>query len=80
MPGSKPGRSEGNQHDQSYPSQIAAERPALVTRVYCEYDYEYADPENTVRGGTQPIHNTERVDEFNRQLRGGHAAERLRRG
>ena len=80
MPGSKPGHNAGTFHDQSYPSQIAAERPSLVTRIYCEYDYEYADPVNTVRGGTQPIHNTERVDEFNRELRGGQRAERLRRG
>ena len=60
----------GNIRDKIYPSQIAAERPALVTRIHCE---EPEEPNNTLRGGEHEMHGSERVERFNRQLRGGHS-------
>ena len=62
----------GNIRDKIYPSQIAAERPALATRIHCQADPE---PEETLRGGEQEMHVSTRVDRFNRQLRGGHSQE-----
>jgi len=62
----------GNIRDKAYPSQIAAERPALATRIHCE---EPAEADETLRGGEHEMHVTERVERFNRQLRGGHSQE-----
>jgi hypothetical protein len=63
-------KEEGNIRDKIYPSQIAAMRPALVSRIHCE---ESERPEETLRGGERPMHTRERVEQFNRQLRGGHS-------
>lgn len=54
--------------DRTYPSQIAAERPALVTRIHC---FETPEPDETLLGGEQEMHTSERVDLFNRHLRTG---------
>jgi hypothetical protein len=63
----------GPVRDKTYPSQIAAERPALVTRIHCE---ESPEPEETLRGGEKEMHTDERVALFNRQLRGGAHGDR----
>lgn len=55
----------GNIRDKTYPSQIAAERPALVTRIQCE---ESGEPSESIRGRE----GDDRVAEFNRRLRAGH--------
>lgn len=70
----------GSVRDKTYPSQIAGQRPALATRFQCEetredemedhspLEGEYS-PQLTIRGDK----NDDRVAEFNRQLREGHA-------
>lgn len=74
--------------DKAYPSEIAAQRPALATRIHCEIDYreEREMEKGSIRGDqgldlhghfeeTGPKHGdiTEnRVAEFNRALRSGH--------
>ena len=63
----------GPVRDKTYPSQIAAERPAFVTRIHCE---EPVEPEETLRGGEKAEHTSERVALFNRQLRGGAHGDR----
>lgn len=58
------------QRDRMYPSQVAAERPLGEGRIHCEVEDNSADG---LRGGAAPMHNSERVDRFNEQLRSGHA-------
>lgn len=64
----EPDPNRGPKRDKTYPSQIAAERPALATRIHCVEDYEEMSPERTVRGSE----GEDRVSLFNRQLREGH--------
>jgi hypothetical protein len=51
MPGYKP-EQHGLIRDKIYPSEIAAQRPAFVTRIHCSvpYDEERETREDTVRG------------------------------
>jgi len=65
----KPNPNSGPSRDKTYPSQIAAERPALVTRIRC---YETPDIDATLRGGEQPMHTESACEKFNRYLRAGH--------
>lgn len=76
----RPGTTFGVVRDKAYPSEIAGQRPALATRIECEETREYespdhsefdseSSPQNTIRGDR----TDDRVAEFNRQLRGGHA-------
>lgn len=58
------------QRDKMYPSQVASERPLGATRIDCEVEDNAAEGN---RGGEHAMHNSERVDTFNRQLREGHA-------
>ena len=58
--------------DQIYPSQIAAERPALTTKITCHDGNRFEDTRKGLRGGLQPEHTDERCAEFNRALRAGH--------
>lgn len=60
----------GPVRDRTYPSQIAAERPMMAPRIHC---YETPEPDETLRGGEQPMHGESAVEKFNRELRGGHA-------
>jgi hypothetical protein len=60
-------RQHGQIRDVCYPSVIAAERPALVTRLTWEDD---RDPDELASMGSEA---EDRVARFNRQLRGGHA-------
>lgn len=60
----------GTVRDRTYPSQIAAERPMCAPRIHCYVDPE---PEETLRGGEQPMHTESACEKFNRELRGGHA-------
>jgi hypothetical protein len=57
----------GPVRDKTYPSEIAAERPALATRIHCVEDFEERDPRNSIRGNEED----DRCAEFNRQLRKG---------
>jgi hypothetical protein len=58
----------GPARDKLYPSQIAAERPMMTTRIHC---YETPDIEDVLRGGEQPMHTESACDKFNRELRSG---------
>jgi hypothetical protein len=59
----------GNQRDKTYPSQIAAERPMLTTRIHC---YEYStDGNESLAGGEHDEHTESAIERFNRQLRSG---------
>ena len=70
----------GPVRDKTYPSEIAAQRPALATRIQCEetreddapdhgmLEAEYS-PSRTIRGDR----SDDRCAKFNEQLRGGHA-------
>lgn len=59
----------GPVRDKTYPSEVAAQRPALATRIHCVEPFEERDPNNTLMGNE----STDRVALFNRQLREGHA-------
>lgn len=67
-------REEGPFRDKTYPSQIAAERPALTTRVRC---FEKPDADEALRGGEQPMHTETACERFNRELRAGHAGRNI---
>ena len=54
--------------DKLYPSEIAAERPMLATRIHCE-KHDDNSGEESIRGSLRE--NV--VERFNRELRGGHA-------
>lgn len=87
MPGYKP-RQNGLIRDKIYPSEIAAQRPAFVTRIHCEIGYqeEREAERGTIRGDQgfdpYPPHEEDgpragditesRCAEFNRALRSGH--------
>lgn len=87
MAGYKP-KQDGLIRDKTYPSEIAAQRPALVTRIHCEISWrdEREMREGTIRGdqglelnapyeesGPRQGDITEsRCDEFNHALRSGH--------
>lgn len=58
----------GPVRDKAYPSQIAAERPMMAPRIHCT---DIPDPEDSLRGGEQPMHDDTMVDRFNSQLRSG---------
>ena len=68
----------GRKRDQAWASEIAGERPALVTRIQCEEGREI-DPRNTLRGVPPPEDMFEpeppafenQVARFNRSLREG---------
>lgn len=60
----------GQVRDKAYPSQIAAERPIAAPRIHCE---ETPDPNDSLRGGAQPMHTEAMCDRFNHELRAGHA-------
>lgn len=64
----EPNPNMGPKRDKTYPSQIAAERPALATRIHCVEPYEEMSPETSIRG----TEGEDRVALFNRQLREGH--------
>lgn len=67
-----------SERDQIYPSEVAAQRPALATKVDCSGDYYESDPAHSIRGVKQePMPSIEEHEEdesavarFNRQLRG----------
>lgn len=60
----------GVKRDETYASQIAAERPIGFGRIHCELDAEDADPNNCLMGGEHSEHDSEAVSKFNRELRG----------
>jgi hypothetical protein len=78
----------GNIRDKTYPSEIAAQRPALATRIHCEespyvetdrdeaMEHEAAirsdEREPSIRGSRAD----DRSAQFNRQLRGGAHGDR----
>jgi hypothetical protein len=64
----KPEPASGPVRDKVYPSQIAAERPMMATRIHCA---EQPQIEDTLRGGEQPMHTESACDKFNRELRSG---------
>lgn len=61
----------GRKRDKAWPSEIAAQRPALVTRIQCNDPYEIRDSANTIRGEREPGSQSSH-DLFNERLRGGH--------
>lgn len=72
-------REYGLVRDKAYPSEIAAQRPALATRIQCQEteefhpsdhpDYENeSSPSRSIRGDR----NDDRCAMFNRALRAGH--------
>ena len=67
----------GRLRDQAWPSQIAAQRPALVTRIQCDEPAEEVDANRTIRGSSVnyegEVEGEGRLAIFNRQLRRGHA-------
>jgi hypothetical protein len=54
--------------DQTYPSQVASQRPKLATRIHCPEGYE----ETSGEGSLTASPTEDRVAEFNRALRSGH--------
>ena len=56
--------------DKAYPSQIAAERPICAPRIHCETT---PNPNDTLRGGPQPMHTDSACERFHHELRAGHA-------
>jgi len=81
-----PGYRQGGGRDESNPAEIAGHRPALVTRIVTELDYEETDPRHSLRGQPDELYEDEsyhhdmNAEKFNRELRGGQSIERLRRG
>ena len=70
----------GPKRDKMYPSEIAGQRPTLVTRIHCDETREDDAPDHsgleseyspslTLRGDR----SDDRCALFNEQLRGGHA-------
>jgi len=64
----KPNPNSGPMRDKAYPSQIAAERPALATRIHC---FEPPEIDDSLRGGEHAEHTSSMCDRFNEQLRSG---------
>lgn len=77
-------RHNGRSRDKAYPSEIAAMRPMLTSRIHCEEPYEEFDGESSVRGtgrrrppempphddGREPLEDV--CERFNHSLRSGH--------
>lgn len=71
-------RPNSGDRDKAYPSEIAADRPALATRIQCQEDYQTMSPQNSIRGREpeEPImppampepERESMVARFNRQL------------
>ena len=59
----KPNPNGGLVRDKAYPSEIAAERPALAPRIHCA---DYPDVDESLRGNGESL-----VERVNRQLREG---------
>jgi hypothetical protein len=66
--------------DKAYPSEIAAQRPLLAPRIHCE-ESQYEAENESIRGDNGEMNYDsgrrefvdDRVRDFNRALRGGHA-------
>ena len=81
MPAYKP-NPNGPVRDRTYPSEIAAQRPALAPRILCEEDYHERreNDEASIRGDHGTLNEEtyereiteDRVAQFNRALRAGH--------
>lgn len=61
-----PNPNRGPIRDKTYPSEVAADRPALVTRIHCVEEADVMSPDETLRGDGE-----DRVARLNRQLREG---------
>lgn len=59
----------GQVRDKAYPSQIATARPIAAPRIHCE---ETPDPNDSLRGGVQPMHTEAQYERFHNELRSGH--------
>lgn len=73
-------RPNSGDRDKAYPSEIAADRPALATRIQCQEDYQTMSPQNSIRGrepeepmfaAPEPPARESMCERFNRQLREG---------
>lgn len=74
----KPNGQYGPIRDRTYPSEIAAQRPALATRFHTEAENSFDMTKDSIRGDegepdydTGETHFPSRCEEFNRRLREG---------